>query len=161
MASFPRALSLVLISDDTQDQKKIMLIGILGAGGIGGYYGGMLALSGHAVHLLAQGENLVMLRKRRLEVRAPEDSFVVQVKAADDVREFGSIDWAIVTVKTYSLTEIAPANSASGDRDQWSHKKLVNGAWETWAHLKKYQSSPCGHLSRFRWGMGGDRLWTL
>lgn len=74
-----------------------MRIAILVAGGIGGHYGGMLALSGHAVHLLARGENLVVLRKRGLEVRIPEDSFVVQVKAADDVREFGPIDWAIVT----------------------------------------------------------------
>ena len=38
-----------------------------------------------------------MLRKRGLEVRIPEDSFVVQLKAANDVREFGPIDWAIVT----------------------------------------------------------------
>jgi 2-dehydropantoate 2-reductase len=86
-----------------------MRTAILGAGGIGGYYGGMLGRSGHAVHVLARGDNLAALQKRGLEVRTREESFVVQVNAADDVKQFGSIDWAIVAVKTYSLAEVAPA----------------------------------------------------
>jgi 2-dehydropantoate 2-reductase len=88
---------------------EIMRIAILGAGGVGGYYGGMLAHSGHAVYVLARGENLATLQQKGLEVRTQEESFVVQVKAEADVKEFGPIDWAIVAVKTYSLTEIASA----------------------------------------------------
>src|SRR5262245_45586815 len=86
-----------------------MRIAILGAGGVGGYYGGMLAHSGHAVYVLARGENLAMLRQKGLEVRTPEESFVVQVKAGDDVTQFGPVDWALVAVKTYSLAEVVPA----------------------------------------------------
>jgi 2-dehydropantoate 2-reductase len=87
----------------------IMRIAILGAGGVGGYYGGLLARSGHSVYVLARGENLTRLRRKGLEVRTPEESFVVRVKAEADVKEFDPVDWVIVAVKTYSLAEIAPA----------------------------------------------------
>lgn len=86
-----------------------MRVSILGVGGVGGYYGGMLARSGHIIHLLARGENLSALREKGLEVRTPEESFRVQVEASDDVTQFGPIDWAIVSVKSYSLPEIAPS----------------------------------------------------
>lgn len=86
-----------------------MRVAILGAGGVGGYFGGLLARSGHIVQLLARGENLSVLRQKGLEVRTPEESFRVHVEASDDVTQFGLIDWAIVSVKTYSLLEIAPS----------------------------------------------------
>lgn len=86
-----------------------MRIAILGAGGIGGYYGGLLARSGHIVYVLARGENLAILRQKGLEVRTPEESFVVHVKAEADVKDFDPVDWVIVAVKTYSLAEVAPA----------------------------------------------------
>ena len=84
-----------------------MRIAILGAGGIGGYYGGLLARAGHHVLLLARGENLSVLQRRGLEVRTPLESFLVEVEASEDVTRFGSVDWAILSVKTYSLSEIA------------------------------------------------------
>jgi 2-dehydropantoate 2-reductase len=86
-----------------------MRIAILGTGGVGGYYGGMLARAGHTVFFLARGQNLAALRQTGLTVRTPEESFVVQVKAGDDVNEFGQVDWAILAVKTYSLAGVTPA----------------------------------------------------
>ena len=86
-----------------------MRIAILGTGGVGGYYGGVLARAGHAVQVLARGENLARLREKGLEIRTPEESFVVHVTAEADVKEFDPVDWVIVAVKTYSLAEIAPA----------------------------------------------------
>lgn len=86
-----------------------MRIAILGAGGIGGYYGGVLARAGHEVCVLARGENLAAIREKGLEVRTPEGSFVVQVSTGDDPRQFGAVDFALVAVKTYSLPEVAPA----------------------------------------------------
>lgn len=86
-----------------------MRIAILGAGGVGGYYAGILARSGHAVALLARGPNLDALLSRGLEVRTPEESFTVAVQATDDPKTFGVCDVAIVAVKTYSLAAIAPA----------------------------------------------------
>ncbi len=86
-----------------------MRIAVLGAGGVGGYYGGILARAGHAVALLARSAHLDALKARGLEIRTPEGRFTVAVEASDDPRTFGECDVAIVAVKTYSLPEVAPA----------------------------------------------------
>ena len=86
-----------------------MRFAVLGAGGVGGYYGGALSRAGHAVALLARGAHLDALRARGLEVRTPEERFTVAVQASDDPKSFGKCDVAIVAVKTYSLAEIASA----------------------------------------------------
>lgn len=86
-----------------------MRFAVLGAGGVGGYYGGILARSGHEVALLARGAHLDALREKGLEVRTPEGTFTVRVAAEDDPEALGPVDLAIVAVKTYSLREIAPA----------------------------------------------------
>src|SRR6185295_9503995 len=64
-----------------------MRIAVLGAGGVGGYYGGLLARAGHEVAMLARGAHLEALRVRGLEVRTPEGTFTVAVAASDDPRE--------------------------------------------------------------------------
>ncbi|HEY3349423.1 MAG TPA: ketopantoate reductase family protein [Thermoanaerobaculia bacterium] len=84
-------------------------VAILGAGGVGGYYGGAFARAGHPVALLARGAHLEAIRARGLEVRTPEGGFTVAVEASDDVTGLGPADLAIVAVKTYSLGEILPA----------------------------------------------------
>lgn len=86
-----------------------MRIAILGAGGVGGYYGGSLARAGHPVAMLARGAHLDALRERGLEVRTPEGTWTVSVQAAGDPKELGTVDLAVVAVKNYSLTEIVPA----------------------------------------------------
>jgi 2-dehydropantoate 2-reductase len=86
-----------------------MRIAVLGAGGVGGYFGGILARSGHDVALLARGAHLEVLREKGLEVRTPEGTFTVQVAAEDDPEALGPADLALVAVKTYSLQEIAGA----------------------------------------------------
>jgi 2-dehydropantoate 2-reductase len=88
-----------------------MRIAVLGAGGVGGYYGGVLARAGYEIALLARGAHLEAIRARGLEVRTPEERFTVAVQASDDAKTFGECDVAIVAVKTYSLREIAPAAS--------------------------------------------------
>ncbi|HKH45669.1 MAG TPA: 2-dehydropantoate 2-reductase [Thermoanaerobaculia bacterium] len=85
-----------------------MRIAILGAGGVGGYFGGLLARAGHSVAFLARGAHLEALRARGLEVRTPEGAFTVIVQAASGPEEIGPADLAIVAVKSYSLAEIAP-----------------------------------------------------
>lgn len=86
-----------------------MRVAVVGAGGVGAYYGGVLARAGHEVVLLARGPNLAAIRARGLEVRSPEGSFTVTVEATDDTEMIGSADVAIVAVKTYSLADVAPA----------------------------------------------------
>ena len=80
-----------------------MKIAILGAGGVGGYYGGLLARNGQQVCVLARKSNLAALQERGIEVRVPGESFTAFVQASDDVRTFGPVDCAIVAVKNYSL----------------------------------------------------------
>jgi 2-dehydropantoate 2-reductase len=87
-----------------------MRIAIVGAGGVGGYYGGLLARAGHPVAVLARrGAHLDALRARGIEVRTPEETFVAAVEATDDPHELGQAELAIVAVKNYSLPEVVPA----------------------------------------------------
>jgi 2-dehydropantoate 2-reductase len=84
-------------------------IAIVGAGGIGGYYAGVLARAGHELRVLARGANLDAIRSRGLEVRAPESTWRPTVFATDDARELGEVEVAVVAVKSYSLVEVADA----------------------------------------------------
>jgi 2-dehydropantoate 2-reductase len=93
-----------------------MNIAILGAGGVGGYFGGILARAGHRVALLARGAHLEALRERGLEVRTPEGTFTVAVEAVGDPDELRGIELAVVAVKSYSLAEIAPAARLLAER---------------------------------------------
>lgn len=90
-----------------------MRIAIIGAGGVGGYYGGLLARAGYEVHALARGAMLEALGARGLEVRTPDAHWTVPVRATDDAAalsaSLGEGDLAVVAVKAYSLAEVAPA----------------------------------------------------
>jgi 2-dehydropantoate 2-reductase len=87
-----------------------MRIAIVGAGGVGGYYGGMLARAGHEVAMLVrQGPHLDALRRGGIEVHTPEETFTAPVTASDDVAALGAADFCIVAVKSYALDFIAPA----------------------------------------------------
>jgi 2-dehydropantoate 2-reductase len=85
-----------------------MKVCALGVGGIGAYYGGQLARAGHDVTLYARGENLATILARGLEIKTAEGSWTVPIAATDKVEELGASDFAILGVKSYSLTEIAP-----------------------------------------------------
>ncbi len=89
-----------------------MRIGIIGAGGVGAYYGGMLARAGHGVRILARGESLAAIRERGLEVRAPEGAFKAAVEAVADGAALRGVELAIVAVKGYSLESVAGAARA-------------------------------------------------
>lgn len=86
-----------------------MRIAILGAGGVGGYYGGILARSGNDVVFLARGANLETLRAKGLTVKTPEGSFTVPVGASADAEDLGPASLVLVAVKGYSLPEVLPA----------------------------------------------------
>jgi 2-dehydropantoate 2-reductase len=85
-----------------------MRFAILGAGGVGGYYGGLLVRAGHDVRLLARGAHLAAIRERGLEVRTPEGIFLTRPFATDRPGDLGEVEAAFVAVKAYSLPEVAP-----------------------------------------------------
>ena len=49
-----------------------MQVAVLGSGGIGGYYGALLAKTGHDVVFIARGTHLEALQRQGLTVRTPE-----------------------------------------------------------------------------------------
>jgi 2-dehydropantoate 2-reductase len=92
-----------------------MKIGIIGAGGIGGYYAGLLCRAGADVRLLARGDHLAAIQERGLEIRMPADRFVVNVEASSDGDVVRGTDYVIVAVKGYSLDEIGGAAARAAD----------------------------------------------
>jgi len=61
-------------------------IAVLGAGGVGGYFGGMLAHAGHQVHFIARGQHLDAIRANGLVIENPDgDRLNVQVEASDSI----------------------------------------------------------------------------
>ncbi len=81
-----------------------MRIAMLGSGGLGAFYGGLLARAGEEVTFVARGANLAALRTEGLTVRLlPEGEFHLRVRATDDPREVGSVDLVWCCVKTYDL----------------------------------------------------------
>ena len=87
-----------------------MRIAILGAGGIGAYYGATLARAGNLVQLLARGEHLRALREHGLEVIEPDGTtWTTRLPATKDVTELRGAQLAIVAVKSYGLESIGAA----------------------------------------------------
>jgi len=86
-----------------------MRITIVGAGGVGGYFGALLARAGHDVRFLARGEHARAIRDRGLEVRGPGgESWTVRAPASEEIEALLPADFAILAVKSYSVAEVAP-----------------------------------------------------
>ncbi len=85
-----------------------MRFAIIGAGGVGGYYGGILARAGHDVRVLARGEHLRAVAADGLRIETPDETFDTAVTAAADREALGAVDVAIVAVKAFALDEVAP-----------------------------------------------------
>ena len=78
-----------------------MRIGVMGAGSVGGYLGGMLARGGHDVSLIARGAHLAAIRERGLRVVRDNEEFTIDCVATDDPAEVGRVEVALLTTKTY------------------------------------------------------------
>ncbi len=82
-------------------------IAVYGAGGVGGYFGGMLARAGLDVSLIARGGHLDAIRASGLRVSSREDDFVVEpAVATDDPSEIGPVDAVVVAVKSFQLPAV-------------------------------------------------------
>jgi 2-dehydropantoate 2-reductase len=85
-----------------------MRIAVVGAGGLGGYYGGRLAKAGHDVTFIARGEQLAALRANGLRVESVRDPFhLPTVSATGDAKSAGPVDLVLLTVKAYDLARAA------------------------------------------------------
>jgi 2-dehydropantoate 2-reductase len=84
-----------------------MKVAVVGAGGVGGYFGGRLAQSGHDIHLVARGPHLAAIRQDGLRVRSVKGDFATTVRATDDPAEIGPCDAVLFCVKSYDTAEAA------------------------------------------------------
>ncbi|MDQ2890796.1 MAG: 2-dehydropantoate 2-reductase [Gemmatimonadota bacterium] len=85
-----------------------MRIAILGAGGVGGYFGALLARAGNDVLLYARGQHLDAIRANGITVREGDVTFAASVRATNVLTELAGAEFVLFAVKSYSLAEVAP-----------------------------------------------------
>ena len=85
-----------------------MRIAVMGTGGVGGYFGARLALSGCDVSFIARGAHLDALRQRGLRVlSAAGDLHVEPVIATDNPGDVGPVDLVMFGVKLWDTEDAA------------------------------------------------------
>jgi len=85
-----------------------MRIAVMGSGGVGGYFGGLLAAAGEDVTFIARGDHLAALRTAGLRVESVHGTFnVLPAQATDSPAEVGWVDLVLLATKTYQLDEAA------------------------------------------------------
>jgi 2-dehydropantoate 2-reductase len=86
-----------------------MKIAVIGAGAVGGYFGGRLAATENEVVFLARGKTLEALQTGPLRVESIKGDFEVNVRATDDPAEIGPVEAVLVAVKAWQVPEAAAA----------------------------------------------------
>jgi 2-dehydropantoate 2-reductase len=87
-----------------------MKILIMGTGGVGGYYGGLLAQQGNEVTFISRGSHLYAMRHEGLKVKSVHGDFHVRpVSATEDPAKAEPVDLVLFCVKTYNTDEAAEA----------------------------------------------------
>ena len=98
-----------------------MRIGVMGAGSIGGYFGGMLSRGGHQVTLVARGAHLRAIQQDGLQIIRDDEQFTLRcpadVGATDDPIQAGPVELLLLTVKTYHNQQAVPAMLPMVGRD--------------------------------------------
>ncbi|NEB20445.1 ketopantoate reductase family protein [Streptomyces coelicoflavus] len=95
-----------------------MRIAVIGAGGVGGYFGARLAAAGNEVTFVARGGHLEAMRRSGLvvhsplgELRTPPESVV------GSISELGPTDLVLVAVKLWDTEAVADQLRSSAARD--------------------------------------------
>lgn len=95
--------------DDPDLSEERMRIAIVGAGGVGGLLGGLLARAGAQVVLVARGAALEVIRREGLRVDSPLGAFTAPVEAAaEEPGQLPQADAVLVAVKAWQVAELAP-----------------------------------------------------
>jgi 2-dehydropantoate 2-reductase len=85
-----------------------MKIAIIGTGGVGGYFGGKLALAGNDVTFLARGAHLQAIQSNGLQVKSTLGNFVVvPAKVTDHIKDMGKPDLVFLSVKAWQVRDLA------------------------------------------------------
>jgi len=85
-----------------------MRIAVMGTGGTGGYFGGLLARAGEEVTFIARGAHLESIRKNGLAVKSVlAGDFTVSATATDNPGDIGPVDFVLFCVKAYDNAVVA------------------------------------------------------
>jgi 2-dehydropantoate 2-reductase len=83
-----------------------MKIMVMGTGGMGGYYGGLLSKEGHDVTFIARGEHMAAIQRDGLQVNSIHGDFTISpARATDDPTQAGTPDLILFCTKTYGTDE--------------------------------------------------------
>ena len=81
-----------------------MRIAIIGAGGVGGYFGARLQQAGADVHFVARGAHLAAMRSGGLRIESPlGDIHLPRVSATDNPADIGPADIVWLSVKLWDM----------------------------------------------------------
>ncbi len=87
-----------------------MKVAVIGAGGVGGYFGGLLARAGHEVTFVARGPHLRAIKDNGLRIESQLDgTFTVPGTATNNTATVGEQDLVIFTVKMYHNSDAVSA----------------------------------------------------
>ena len=87
-----------------------MKVAVVGAGGVGGYFGGLLARAGHEVTFVARGAHLEAIKKNGLRVESELDgTFTAPGLAVHDTGEAGEQDLVLFSVKMFQNAQVIPS----------------------------------------------------
>jgi 2-dehydropantoate 2-reductase len=79
-----------------------MRIAVMGTGGTGGYFGGLLARAGEEVAFIARGAHLEAIRKNGLAIKSVlAGEFNISATATDNPDDIGPVDFVLFCVKAY------------------------------------------------------------
>ena len=87
-----------------------MRILIMGAGGVGGYFGAVLAKAGFEVTFLARGRHLTAMENTGLKVSSPKGDFQLErVNVVESLENMGPVDVILLAVKAWQVNDCARA----------------------------------------------------
>lgn len=84
-----------------------MRIAVMGAGGVGGYFGGRLAQAGHEVSFVARGKHLEAMKSKGLTLKSPVGDATIKVRASDKPAELGDAEVVLFAVKLWDTESAA------------------------------------------------------
>ncbi|MGE5443787.1 MAG: ketopantoate reductase family protein [Ignavibacteriales bacterium] len=81
-----------------------MRIAVVGAGVVGGYFGGHLAHAGEDIVFVERGRTLQALREHGLQVESVDGNFIVRsAQATDNPKSVGAVDMVLLAVKGWQV----------------------------------------------------------
>ncbi len=86
-----------------------MKIAVMGAGGVGGYFGARLAQAGHEVGFVARGKHLEAIKAKGLSIKSPLGDATLKAKASDKPADLGSAEVVLFAVKLWDTESAAEA----------------------------------------------------